>query len=139
VLKRISHLTGGAAVIVAFAAGLALGCGAGHPKALTLQAKMRQDAPFLTNGTAKASCRSRSCTLSWHDRVHSVHESWLIARTTIASLDDPYYRPMQRFVLRIRDRHTKRLWSFACHQEYSNRSDAHWPYDRCVQTVRPLT
>ena len=138
-LRRISYILGGAAVV--FLALVAVHLAARDARAskpLTLATKMRQGAPFLTDGTATASCRSHVCTLTWDERVHDRHESWLIAQTTIASLDDPYYRPMQRFMLRIRDLQTSRVWSFACHQEYSNRSDANWPYDRCVQTVRPL-
>jgi hypothetical protein len=148
VLELISHLRRGAALTVVVAAGLVLaGCGTGHPKPLTgtaaLDAKIRDAATSFTGvrGT-KASCVYRTCTLAWNERVHDTHESWLIARTVIASLDDSYYRPMRRFTLRISDHHTERLWSFACRAEYPrspNFSDAHWPHDQCVQTARPLT
>jgi hypothetical protein len=128
-------------ILAVVAAGLVLaGCGAGRPRPLALQAKIHTDALSFTGvrGT-KGVCVFRTCTITWNERVHDKHEGWLIAQTTIASLDDSYYRPMRRFTLRIRDRHTKRLWSFACSADYLDSSDAHWPYDQCVQTVRPLT
>lgn len=130
----------GCALAVVVAGFVLAGCGASGAKHLTLEAKIREDAVSFTGvAGAKGSCVARTCTLTWDERVHDTHESWLIAQTTIASLDDSYYQPMRHFTLRIRDRHTKHLWSFACRPDYSNRSDAHWPYDQCVQTVRPLT
>ena len=143
---RESGCIKGFAALAVVAAGLVLaGCGANHPKTLTgaaaIEGKIREEPPaFVTRGWT-VSCVSRNCTLAWNDRVHDTHESWLIAQTVIASMDDPYYRPMRHFTLRISDRHTERLWSFACRVDYPkpSESDAHWPYDQCVQTVRPLT
>ena len=42
----------------------------------------------FTAAGGKGSCVSRTCTLTRNERVHDTHESWLIARTTIAELAD---------------------------------------------------
>ena len=87
---------------------------------------------------ADVSCDGASCSVSWHDRVHSATEAEMIVLPIVTWVNgDPELRSIRALALRITDTKTNRDTRFRCALRHNTPTQS-TPTQSSVSSVREM-